>query len=302
MAPERLCVLLALVLALSGCSGAQAGPNTAASTSSGTAGPASAGATTGGIEGTVTDDSVNPIAGVDVALIELDRSATTDDAGRFSFSEVAPGRVKVVAGKLGYESVARAVDIETGKVAQVNLVLASVAIAVPHHLTVSQEGFIGCGVNARHPADTSGTNSYVAACGPLYYYVSPDLDRFRLDWPLGPTKDMAGLWVETSWRSTQPAGHGLFIWWTFVGASITTLTRVTGTSPLAARVEADNVTASGCAAKNCTITSFHYPYANTIGPTSPIDVAVTVQQRLTDYVTVFRGGELPNQFSALPKT
>lgn len=300
MVRSRLAVPLALLLAFSGCAGASGGQGGPASPSSNSAAPAVAGAQTGGIDGTVTDDAINPIADVEVALVDLGKSTRTDAGGKFSFSDVTPGRTKIAAARLGYESVARAVDVEADAVAKVSLILVALSVAEPTQVTLRQEGFIGCGFNARHPADAGGTNSYVAACGVLYYYVSPDFDRFRLDWPLGPTKDMSGAWVETSWKSTQPAGHGLFVWWTFVGGTISTITRITGTNPLVARLEADNVTGSGCAAKNCTITSFHYPYANTIGPSSPVDVAVTVQQRLTDYVTVFRGGELPAKFSALP--
>ncbi|MBI2078479.1 MAG: carboxypeptidase regulatory-like domain-containing protein [Euryarchaeota archaeon] len=254
----------------------------------------------GGIEGTVTDDALTPIRDAEVALDDLDRTTKTDDAGRFAFSGVPPGRFRVVAGKIGYEAGARAVDVEVGQIAKVSFALTPLAVEEPSHKTIRQEGFIGCGVNARHPLDPGGTENFVAACGPLYYNVSPDLDRFRLDWSVGPTKELAGLWAETTWRSTQPAGHGLFVWWAFFGSPIATLAKPTGTSPLVARVEADSVTGSGCPAKFCTITSFHYSYANTIGPSSPVDVGVTLQQRLTDYVTVFRGGDLPERFSALP--
>ena len=55
--------------------------------------------------GTVADTASRPIDGASVTIAELKRSATADKDGRFSFSDVAPGRYTVVARRVGFGTV-----------------------------------------------------------------------------------------------------------------------------------------------------------------------------------------------------
>lgn len=95
------------------------------------AGPASFDETTGAIEGTVTGEDLNPIAGAVVGILDTENQTLTDATGRFVFSNVAPGSVQVAASALGFASQGKRVDVEVGIVTQVQLVLGQVASDAP---------------------------------------------------------------------------------------------------------------------------------------------------------------------------
>jgi hypothetical protein len=65
----------------------------------------------GTITGTVVDDALSPIAGAQVAILELALAATTDVGGAFQFRNVPAGSYNLVAAALGYESFAKRVEV-----------------------------------------------------------------------------------------------------------------------------------------------------------------------------------------------
>lgn len=265
-------------------------------------------AQTGSIRGTVTDDSLAPIAGVDVVLPDLDLRSTTDEAGRFRFARLAPGSVRVAADAVGFSDVVRDVEVFAGQFVEVHLRLLPEGQQAQYYETYVQTAFVGCSFNGKHPGDPNGTGSFFAACGVAYYAGLYDVDRFRLDWGLGPLDNVTGLWVESTWHTTQALGSGLFVWWNGARSEsdFRDILSLTGDNPLRGKIEGDVLRENQgtphafCSNPECTITSFHYQWADTLGPSYPADAGATIQQRVDDYVSVFHFGALPDDFSVLP--
>lgn len=153
---------LLLVAALAGCAGAsgtaKGGPQDPSSSVAASGEPLP---DAGVIQGVVVDDSSLPIEGADVALIELDLKATTDDGGAFSFTNLPPATYKVAALKLGYESVAKAVSVASGEVSSVTFVLRAIAVDVPHQEVYGPfQGYFEC-----RAAVTYAAGGWTGTCG-----------------------------------------------------------------------------------------------------------------------------------------
>lgn len=85
---------------------------------------ASSGAQTPPLAGTVRDMSGTPVPHADVVILGLDRSTTTDDAGRFAFRTLPPGRHELFARQIGYAPARASVVIpESGDTVRVALAL-----------------------------------------------------------------------------------------------------------------------------------------------------------------------------------
>ena len=94
-----------------------------------------------GIVGIVTDQvSGKPVAGVVVNVAGIGRVATTDEAGRFSLSELIPGRHDVVFSHLGYQQRSESIEVETEHVVKLQIALTVDAIALdPIEVTVDRQ-------------------------------------------------------------------------------------------------------------------------------------------------------------------
>lgn len=125
-----LVVSMTAAMVLSGCTSGEASPKAAATS----APPPTVSADSGSITGSVTDDELRPIPGADVAISgPAEAVAKTDDEGRFTFNELAPGEYTVIAQKLGYAAAAKKVTVEAAKAAEAAMVIASIAIdGQPH--------------------------------------------------------------------------------------------------------------------------------------------------------------------------
>ena len=104
-----------------------------------------------GLEGTVTNDEALPIVGADVALLELELSLLTDESGRYAFRETPPGTYTLIASKLGYETIAKKVEILEGTVTTQMLQLVPMATEEPYHETFPFRGRVACGVGGVSP-------------------------------------------------------------------------------------------------------------------------------------------------------
>ncbi|HLE48303.1 MAG TPA: carboxypeptidase-like regulatory domain-containing protein [Candidatus Thermoplasmatota archaeon] len=141
MSRAAVALLLFVALTFSGCTsgGAKSAP---ADT---TAPPPTVSAEAGSIVGRVVDDEARPVSGAEVALIKgAEQAVKTDPEGKFTFNDLAPGPYVVVAQKLGYDSVSRAVTVTAGEVANVELTLAAMAVVEQTHFSTSKNGRIGC--------------------------------------------------------------------------------------------------------------------------------------------------------------
>ncbi|HEX8691064.1 MAG TPA: TonB-dependent receptor [Longimicrobium sp.] len=87
-------------------------------------------AQTGVVRGRVSDPAGAPLAGATVHAQRV--RAVTDSAGRFALSGLAPGTVRVRAGRLGSETQERAVEVAADGAAEVDFVLPLQAIIVDY--------------------------------------------------------------------------------------------------------------------------------------------------------------------------
>ena len=93
-----------------------------------------------GIVGVVTDQvSGQPVSDVVVNVDGVGRVATTDEDGRFSLSELVPGRHDVVFTHLGYRQRSVSIEVEAAHVVKLHVELAVDAIALdPIEVTVDR--------------------------------------------------------------------------------------------------------------------------------------------------------------------
>lgn len=130
---------------MAGCLGG-APPLAPSSTAPTAAVEAIADAETGAIHGNVVDDQLLPIPAAEVAILALGAKALSDEAGVFTFNDLAPGEYALAVAKLGYESAARKVTIIAGEVTNVTITLAPVEIAPePYIMSVPHVSFIQVG-------------------------------------------------------------------------------------------------------------------------------------------------------------
>ncbi len=94
----------------------------------------------------VTDDTLLPLPGVAVALLEMeDALRSTDDDGRAVFDGLEPGEYTVAAQRLGYQSMAAKVTLGAGEDATKALELDPVEVAASFFETIPYVGHLGCG-------------------------------------------------------------------------------------------------------------------------------------------------------------
>lgn len=203
----RFLLSLALgCLVLSGCSGAA---EPAKAPTSAPAAPATVTADTGGVEGLVVDDEAAPVSGAEVAQTQANLVTSTDAAGKFSFSDLAPGTYSLVAQRLGYESMARKVEVKAGEITEVTATLVPLAIVEPYTETLIFNGYIRFG-NAFLDIVTSLFG--LPGCEKCIHYWNATADVqsivFEVDFkptvpnPSGTTVLYTQIWDETGTKTT----------------------------------------------------------------------------------------------------
>lgn len=125
-------LLLALLLAFSGCVG-----GTPTSTDAPIATEATVNDSTGGIEGLVTDDELVPISGAQVSVVG-GQPVRTDEAGRFALSNLEPKMHVLFATRLGYFEKQAKAEVKVGEVARVDIVLQKIPVAEPRFNEVTK--------------------------------------------------------------------------------------------------------------------------------------------------------------------
>jgi TonB-dependent receptor len=95
-------------------------------------------AETGGISGQVDGRDGKPVAGATVAVREVGRSATTDSAGRYSISDLAPGRYTLVVTPPSGQSIERPVRVAANATTDQNVALVAERSALESIIVYSQ--------------------------------------------------------------------------------------------------------------------------------------------------------------------
>jgi hypothetical protein len=89
---------------------------------------------TGSVTGRVYNEELMPIANAQLALVEAKLETLTDATGNFTFNKVPPGKHRLIAQALGYNSVARQVTVAAGEVTTSNFDLSAIPLeADPWH-------------------------------------------------------------------------------------------------------------------------------------------------------------------------
>ncbi|HLE48282.1 MAG TPA: carboxypeptidase-like regulatory domain-containing protein [Candidatus Thermoplasmatota archaeon] len=310
MRPRILAMLSTFVLVCSGCVGGSGSSDSSPNEAVQAAPPPEVDAHNGAIEGTVTDDAVNPIAGAQVGLIGTEFLSLSDAAGRFSISKVPPGSYKFAANRLGYSDFVRAVDVRPGEVTPVTVQLVPLAIDEAYHVTQRGDGRMGCAAAVK-------PGTAIAVCAAGYGTPLDALDHFRVDFSLtaNVTSRIQMLVFDTEWRSNQVLSSGFDVYWesfqdwgtgTTYTEEVRRFARAFGKSPL--NTTADNDAIKAVAKKKpdlkyckwdttCKLYARAFPYAMTTGQS--VDVSLYVDQPFTHYVTEFFGDLPPADFTAL---
>ncbi len=268
--------------------------------------PVSYSSDTGAIRGIVTDESLLPVAGAHVALDAGDLTQTRHD-GMFSFSDVAPGSYSLQASADGFSNASKAITVIAGEVSDVRLAIQALGGQDAYHETLIQDARMTCAVNYQGPGPPP-FNSANLGCNWVTLVAGPNpLDQDLTTFAVTPYDGVAGLWMETVWQPSQVfAQEAQVLWMIKENSDDATVTGdpilyTQGTSPAVGnvtRAALDNVTAEEtdleCVPEECTVLAFHSAYRTSTG------VSLLLDQRFSDHLTVFYGGEMPQRFTALP--
>ncbi len=167
----RILLLVALVVCtvFAGCAKGEAAPSAEAASSIAEAAFDGGGS----IVGNVVDDSIAPIRGAHVAILELTLSVVADDAGRFEFRNLAAGSYNLNAIALGYNSAVKRVEVLADQEILTTLTLSPIPIKEPFYQVLGPiVGYFGCryaypGVNTTAtPPKLSGGTTGPCPVGP----------------------------------------------------------------------------------------------------------------------------------------
>lgn len=266
----------------------------------------------GGLLGYVSDDSLNPIADVDVILDGLGLTTRTDASGRFAFSLLVPGTVRVLLSHPGFESGFRDVDIVAGSIAEIHADLVPLPSAAPYHVLHQGTGRIMCGISARPGLG-------VGVCQILTTAGGSSSEEPRVDIRLSAQNfsQVTMLVLETTWQPSQFGAGGLHVtWehaqdWDAVGSGTERriiFGMVNGHNPLQlildqaqiAEFMSDPEPKKQCSLYGeCTLMGIGYAHSATFGTASPADAGAYVDQPFTHFVTEFFVEPAPADYTAI---
>lgn len=259
----------------------------------------------GEINGIVTDDSQLPIAAASIVLDDDTQSTESNPDGTFALSYVDAGTHDLTIKKDGFTDQTLRVTVEPGVTADLKITMVAVASAAEYVETIVKTGFVLCGVAVRPP--TLG-NTGASVCNPL------GADQFSLNYQVPTWENVTGVYLETTWTSSQVLGNGLQAnWWIMVpGGQLNGYLAIdNGTSPLTIAVPRQAledfyvyVNEQGldqCSGDvGCGLEGWHFAYSSMLGASAPADFAVLVNQSYDEYVTIFHRVPFPETFTALP--
>lgn len=95
----------------------------------------------GAISGVVIDDTITPVAGASVQIID-GPSTVADEVGRFAFQDLEPGTYFLLANATGFESIQSQAIVEADKVTYPKIQLPRDVSPQPYFDSLRHEGFI----------------------------------------------------------------------------------------------------------------------------------------------------------------
>ena len=173
-------------------------------------------AATGSISGIIVDDEARPVANVKAALIEVAVETKSDASGRFTFNELPPQSYRLVVERLGYESVARKVEVSAGQVANLSITMKALVVdAEPYHRLVPKTALITLdnwfvSQYLDHLvvyANQSGFNNM--RCNPCWWviHIEPDPEEIMTEFRWNPSGNPVvnsdvQLWYKKDWSDS----------------------------------------------------------------------------------------------------
>ncbi len=111
--------------------------------------------TGGEIKGRITNDRGEPVARASIQLVGADRGTAADTLGNFTMSDVKPGRYRLQASAVGFETSTKEITITEGSTTQVSIVLKAVSNAL--------NDVVVTGYSRQSKRDVTGAASTVSA-------------------------------------------------------------------------------------------------------------------------------------------
>lgn len=165
-------------------------------------------ASTGAISGVVVDDAIRPLANITLRVLGLtERTLASDAQGLFLVPDLEPGLYTVAANETGYAPVQTTAEVRAGEVAKVRLQLPFDATPRPRHVTLQFDGFNQVGNSLVSQAfelfvnGTAGVPYDSCACQ-FYFDTEEQASTFVIEvtWersvenPVGPSSGYYAIW------------------------------------------------------------------------------------------------------------
>ncbi len=251
----------------------------------------------GSITGVITDESVLPLKGAVVGLVEVDGVAMTGENGEFAFENLAPGVYTINAARLGFSSVASRVEVLAGQPTNVHLILQTIAVVESYLESIEFRMFMACGGGLIGVTFTGGCP---AALFPTHD-VTADHNV------TGPAVALRSLVAELIWQQTSALSSKELRLTGGINETSGNLPsfeeryyNVQGPSPVYAREDASEDEAfDGLDEANERYFIRHRVWVPFSSADPPI-VILVFEQPMTIWSTLFYGEEAPENFSALP--
>jgi hypothetical protein len=192
--PNLVALMVAVAVLVSGCASAPK-DSVAAPTPSGSS------EFLGALSGHVVDDELEPVADAQVALASgTFESVRTDALGAFRLEGLPPGPDTLYVAAIGFEAVAKKVDIVSGETTELSVSLADVATDEPFAMLETHHGFIACGSGA----GLNGSGFTQVGCG-----ANDPNQQFLFNYTFG--KGLKGILFEMTWSPVQALSRDLVI-------------------------------------------------------------------------------------------
>ena len=288
-------VFLVFGVVLAGCVGSEANPDSVQGQPDPSSLPPPSD-TEGQIRGTVTDDSLAPVAGAQIGILSSDPQivVTTNDAGQYAIVGLLPGAYTLQFQKLGFMAVTQQVDVKAGEVTEASVLLTPIAVNTDEarHFTIIGEGYFSCGA-ATDAIDWGNLHACV-------------WDGHKPNVSFEAPKNLVGVMQEVVWTQSSGLTSQLLDISLIYGQACTPFCSVEhefndeeGRSPV--RMYTD-FTEGDIQDIIADIPEDPMPLKSVTFPADGEEHAVVVfQQRMTHYITLFWGeGETLETFTAIP--